>query len=140
MAVINFKSYSITKAVYSENKNFSQNENGKVHIQSKFDFEVIDNDSDSKTVVMWFKIEDNDNLPFNINVEINGEFDYNQDDDMDHGGFSNFRANALAILYPYLRNVVSQLTLMSNKFSSFILPTVNMYSVVRQHDKQDDVK
>lgn len=136
MAVINFKSYSITKANYNEVDGFVKPQDHEIHIQSKFDFKVIDNDSELKTVVLWFNIEDSDNLPFRINVEISGEFKYDKGQDHDDNGFGSFRANALAILYPYLRNVVSQLTLLSNKFPSFILPTVNMYAVVQKHDEE----
>lgn len=134
MAVINFNNYSITKANYNEVDSFVKPQDNEIHIQSKFDFKIIDNDSESKTVVLWFNVEDSDNLPFRINVEISGEFKYDKGQDHNDSGFDGFRANALAILYPYLRNVVSQLTLLSNKFPSFILPTVNMYAVVQKHD------
>ncbi|WP_273731456.1 protein-export chaperone SecB [Leuconostoc mesenteroides] len=140
MAVINFESYSITKAIYTEVNDFVKPKDNEIHIQSKFDFKIIDNSAESKTVVLWFNVEDSDNLPFRINVEISGEFKYDEGQNNAGSGFDKFRANALAILYPYLRNVVSQLTLLSNKFPSFILPTVNMYAVVKKHDEETSLK
>ncbi|MCM0582805.1 protein-export chaperone SecB [Weissella diestrammenae] len=75
-------------------------------------------------------------FPFKYNVLIQGEFDYVDSEDSDGIGFKAFRANALAILFPYLRTIVAQVTAIS-EFEAVTLPTINMIQYLENADLRE---
>ena len=55
------------------------------------------------------------NSPFKLEVAIEGKFKYTVEDDKDSVGAEQLLStNAVAILFPYLRSVVSSVTMLSN--------------------------
>ncbi|WP_407910874.1 hypothetical protein [Lactiplantibacillus brownii] len=74
-------------------------------------------------------------LPFSAMVEIEGSFDYHPDEDKTSKGITTFvRDNAVAILYPYARALIAQLTLSSNEFPGYNLPTINVPEALKLSD------
>lgn len=63
--------------------------------------------------------------PFNLYVSITGAFEVAESEEE-----INLVDNAVAILYPYLRSVVSSLTLAGN-ISSYVLPTMNINAFLK---------
>ncbi|UNQ06683.1 protein-export chaperone SecB [Enterococcus faecalis] len=80
---------------------------------------------------------DDEDCPFKLEVSLNGYFKYtvDKDDSKDVEQLKQLvTQNALAILYPYLRNVVSDVTLKSNRFPAYILPVMNIAELMKQND------
>ena len=63
--------------------------------------------------------------PFNMEVEISGFFELEGEDDI-----TRYEANAIAIMYPYLRAIVSTYTASAN-VSPVILPAINVNAMLK---------
>ena len=70
-----------------------------------------------------------ENAPFNMSVEIVGFFELEGDDDISH-----YEANAIAIMYPYLRAIISTYTSSANVMP-VILPAININAVLNNKSK-----
>lgn len=134
MAVLIFNNYRILKATYKRNLKFI--ESGKsIDFNPSFniDFEKKENNA---TIEIMVSVKDQ--LPFDIDVKVEGNFTYDPEQDTSKMGFDTLlKKNATAILYPYVRAIVTQLTSMSNEYPPLTLPTVNIGSMI---DDLDDKK
>lgn len=63
--------------------------------------------------------------PFNMEVEVSGFFELEGEDDI-----TKYEANAIAIMYPYLRAIVSTYTSAAN-VAPVILPAINVNAMLR---------
>ena len=69
-------------------------------------------------------------------MQIEGIFKYNAEEDEAKLGFDNLlKKNATAILFPYFRMVISQLTGMSGEYPALVLPTMNIGNLIDKQDK-----
>lgn len=64
--------------------------------------------------------------PFNMEVELIGYFELDGEDDI-----IRYEANAIAIMYPYLRAIVSTYTASAN-VSPVILPAINVNAMLKR--------
>lgn len=107
-----------------------------------FSFQV--NDEENKAVVVISLIAGevgNDEYPFYVEVEVEGYFDYNYKEDGIDAGFDNLlRNNCAAILYPYLRSTISNLTNLANDYPTYNLPTINIIKAIQNEEEQEDNK
>lgn len=75
-------------------------------------------------------------MPFKIECEVVGEFKYNADkNDTKISEEAIIKNNTVAILYPYIRQLISSLTQQSNEYPSYILPTINVGKVLDKNDQ-----
>ncbi len=127
---LKFLNYIVNSVSYRTND--KPNENGSW----KLNFDItnttkISKEKDKMTItlaVSVFKgIED---APFYIDVEITGYFELEGEDDI-----SKYEANAIAIMYPYLRAIVSNYTSSAN-VSSVILPAINVNAMLKRKNEQ----
>ena len=125
-AVIQFVGYRVTDISYSCNAAF---EFPRGEIAYKFNFSksaILISEKEMQENVrvnVFFSDDDNmDNAPYKLSVEIAGKFV------CDSEWQPHWETNALAILFPYLRNLVSMVTCNSGR-EPFILPTVNIASM-----------
>ena len=82
-------------------------------------------------VNLWHTIGDQ-NTDYKISVEINGQFEINEHWD------PSWETNMLAILFPYLRSIVSTVTSMTGR-EPIIIPTINIANAFRsESDKKID--
>lgn len=142
MAVINFDNYRVVEMVFYENSNFNENRNdGLIELETEFHFKFSLNDNENQAMVDISVIIGDHNsemYPFFLNVSAKGFFTYNATEDEHSGGFDTYlKGNALAILYPYLRQTVSMLTMMSNHYPAYIMPTINIANLLKQGDETD---
>ncbi len=72
------------------------------------------------------------NPPFTMKVDIAGYFGTMEEIDIEE----KYRANAIAILYPYLRAIVSTYTSSANVLP-IILPAVNINAMLEEQDKKN---
>lgn len=135
MAGLTFENYQVGKMVYEKNI-FFDFENNEIDLEPIFNVEI--NKTNEEAVVhIDFKVGSNkeEEYPFLIEVGINGLFVYN-DEEAEGIEFEEFlKTNAIAMLFPYLRQIVSNLSSQSNEFPTFILPVMNVSRYVEENGR-----
>ncbi|EGO5120362.1 protein-export chaperone SecB [Enterococcus faecalis] len=138
MATITFKEYYLDKITYKENENYNQESENPLKISTNFNSDILFS-KDNVLVSIEAELGDfgDEDCPFKLEVSLNGYFKYTVDKD-DSNDVEQLKQlvtqNALAILYPYLRNVVSDVTLKSNRFPAYILPVMNIAELMKKKD------
>lgn len=135
-SIMQFNGYDVLKIIYEKNLNKSQlREEYEVHPQ--FFKEVTQKDEDSFSVILGFKIESTDDNPFPFTTEIimEGKFQFIGSVEKDDK-IKLMNENSLAILFPYLRSVVSMVTVSANE-TALLLPTFNIINFFKEHDNED---
>lgn len=129
MAGISFEDYYVNDVSYKRNNSFD----GDRTVELKTDFYCIINiinDVDAE-VILSSKIGDSKiNSPFEITSNIVGCFTYNQEESKGTTFERFLSENAIAILFPYLRNLISDVSLKSNEFPSLVLPVINVVKLL----------
>ncbi|WP_271294666.1 protein-export chaperone SecB [Weissella confusa] len=132
MAVINFLDYQLTGLKYEKNYDFLEREDGNVGYEPVFNYSVSNTDYEKKLYEVKVSVGINaTEFPFVVSVDLVAQFNFDSENPDDN--FEDFLPNALAIVFPYLRSAVSQLSLMSNEYSALQFPTVNLYQLIQQN-------
>lgn len=130
-SILEFDNYLVNRAVYFLNPNFIHNEDSS-GLDVNFDIhaKVVSEGNDIQVSLKAdIGDEHNPNCPFIIEVGITGFFSTNEKNDG-----TDFSANMLAILFPYLRSIISELSVKSNIFPDYRLPLMNLYSFLKEND------
>ncbi|MCT3437622.1 hypothetical protein HCY47_03245 [Limosilactobacillus fermentum] len=138
MVVLEFKGYHILKMEYERNLKFNSKED-EASFNPNINISFHKNSDKEANVVLGFSSKDE--LPFNVDVQIEGMFKYNAEEDEAKLGLDNLlKKNATAILFPYFRMVISQLTGMSGEYPALVLPTMNIGNLIDRQDKEQYIK
>lgn len=140
MAVIEFKGYKVVKYKYERNEGFIRNPEEKISVESDLNAEtkISKNEAFISMAVVVGSLEDTSS-PFRVETLIKGYFEYNFEEDEGQIGFKNFlEVNGVAILYPYLRSLISNITNMSNEFPGYNMPTINVHEVLKESKEKND--
>lgn len=133
MAALEFNNYRVDKLSYVRNKSFkkkSQTINLSPKISTNFD--IKENKILLSLNVVIGSTEDK-KVPFQAECYLTGIFIYHHEEDKAESGIDEFiQNNAVAILYPYVRELISNLTKDSNEFSTYILPTINVADILKK--------
>lgn len=124
---ISFEHYEVTKIKYEANKQCHGNE-------FQMDFDV---DSNSYIVedgnlmiieltVIIFPDAVQNNYPFEMSISLKGYFE-----NKSNGDIKRYEPNAIAILYPYIRAIVSTYTSVAN-ITPVNLPTININKMLKK--------
>lgn len=117
---LRFLNYTVNKVNFELNDNFDNNGQKIRH-----DFNIghsIEIEDNKMLVTIQLNVFPNmkeNNYPFSIDLEVSGLFQVSGDEP------EKYEINALAILYPYLRSLVSTYTANSN-VSTLVLPPINI--------------
>ena len=131
MAVISFENYRVLELSYKRKTDIKKT--NTINLKPKI-FNKINIDNSQKRATVRLGVVIDEEVPFKLKVEIEGTFLYDVKEDPNKIGFKNLlNTNAVAILYPYLRSLVSSLTGMSNEFAQLILPTVNIAQMLKDN-------
>lgn len=138
MVAIKFENYVVNNINYTRNDGYD-NESGNIEISPSF-FAKIYYANTRAIVEINVEINNNqDNAPFILEASVSGFFELGDDEFEENHDMSELKqmlsSNALAILYPYVRNLVSDITLKSNEFPALTLPLINFVDLVREEDK-----
>lgn len=137
MAILEFENYVVNTMSYSKNENFDR-QNSEINLKPAIsaDFNKKDDIINVKLTVLIGSLEDK-KKPFRIECEVIGKFKYNTDkNDTEISEESIIKNNTVAILYPYIRQLVSSLTQQSNEYPSYILPTINVAKALEKEDQK----
>ena len=115
--------------------NYKVNMNANKEGTYKFNFDInnttkISKEKDKMTITLSANVfKGVDDAPFYIDVEITGYFEIEGKEDI-----SKFEPNAIAIMYPYLRSIISTYTASAN-VAPVILPAINVIAMLKRKDK-----
>lgn len=130
-SILRFDNYIVDRAVFKNNPEFEGDE-----IDIQFDIEPqfqISEKKDSMIVLLEvdiFKDAIQNNYPFEMSIALVGMFQLEGMDD----NIEKFKMNAVAILYPYVRSLVTSFTANSN-ITPLILPTINVNKLIKEKNK-----
>lgn len=128
--VIVFNNYRVKNVIFELNSEYNQEE-----VNIDFDIKAnvkISENSDSMIVEMKlniFKDAIEKHYPFTMELVIEGMFTINPEEK--GNVIEKYQGNAMAILFPYARSLVSTYTANSN-VSALILPTININKYLKK--------
>lgn len=122
---IKFLDYRVSKVEFYLNK--SEKQSNELNVEVSSDKEV---DKELKNMLVELNVEigDKDESPFFMSICLEGLFELSQDY-LDYD-INLFYSNALSILYPYVRAIVSTYTAGAN-IKPVILPTINIKKMLK---------
>ncbi|MEH6888453.1 protein-export chaperone SecB [Bacillus sp. JJ864] len=130
LAKLQFKDYHVMNMSYKFNPYNAEEEN----LSPDFSYNIQKNSEDPKQAIvsLTFHIGDEtlEDSSIYVSVTIAGEFEVFDEDDEEQIDML-YKVNAIAILYPYLRSIVSEITSKGTS-SPIILPTMNIAAMFNQ--------
>lgn len=136
-SVLRFEKYIVKEIFYKTNEKCKK----KREIELDFDFDTdmyLDVDNNKLVVQLSadiFRDAQKNNYPFEMKVSINGYF--SMDTKVENIDVRMFEQNAIAILFPYLRAIVSTYTANAN-VAPVLLPAMNINAYMRKKYKNGE--
>ncbi|MFT9078565.1 protein-export chaperone SecB [Ethanoligenens sp.] len=130
-----FLGYQVDKIHFEVNKEYKAITKKGVPLLPSFSRKIAREENGVYQVKLEFKIfpaESDENMPISLETSITGRFALQSDD------INLVRHNAVAILFPYLRSLVSFITLNAN-VAPLVLPIVNTTELFDKSDDEKDV-
>ena len=122
---IKFLDYRVSKVEFYLNKTEKQSNELNEEVSSD---KEVDKELKNMLVELNVEIGDKDESPFFMSICLEGLFELSQDY-LDYD-INLFYSNALSILYPYVRAIVSTYTAGAN-IKPVILPTINIKKMLK---------
>lgn len=132
-SVLRFLTYKVNEVTLKCNEEFvEKNEGTPINLSIIPTIKVEDKKMDITLKVEIFKNARENNYPFEMIVEITGFFETEGESP------DKFVKNAIAILYPYVRAIVSTYTASAN-VNPLILPAINVNKLIedQENNKED---
>jgi len=130
-SVISFLNYIIKDLAFSANPDFKPKDDNMIELGLSLSHSAeIDFDTHSAAIGLGCKVSKGPegNQPFNMVIELVGFFSFSSDIDRERAA-RLLRINTTAILFPYLRAIVSTVTALSG-FGGVILPIFNVQKML----------
>lgn len=127
---LKFNKYVVNKIIFKNNDNFKQ-DSERMSIDFNIHKSIVkkNNNMEVKLFTQIFSKAEENNYPFEMEVVLTGYFtEINNKEDV------NFEPNAIAILYPYIRAIVSTYTASAN-VNALILPAINVNKLIEEQNK-----
>lgn len=119
-SVFQFKKYIVKSIEFIGNEDYRFNEETELDIEFDHSIEVENNAMEVELSAFIFREANIQECPFKMSVCIKGYFELKTEDDV-----TKFKINAIAILFPYLRAIISSYTANANIYP-IILPSINI--------------
>ncbi len=135
-SVLRFIDYFINKIEFYNNEDFEEMP-VSIDLSITRKIEYINDEDNTFLVTLDTRIFENaskNNYPFSMNISITGIFEIDDNNAKDKENFAE--VNSIAILFPYLRSIVSTYTANAN-VHPLILPPINVVRMI-QGDKESD--
>lgn len=134
---LTLKKYIVKTMNFSINEEFQFNQGKTISINPEFKRQVRKVDNDTATVNLGFCINNEKNdMPFSMEIDIEGLFHLENWEQPEQ--LPIITSNAIAILFPYLRSLVSMVTANAN-ISPYVLPVMNITALFgREAESEDD--
>lgn len=129
---LKFINYIVKNVQFTYNQHQMENKSWKLTFNFKNTTKINEEKNKMEIALATDIFKDVEDAPFNMSVEIVGYFELDGEDDISH-----FEANAIAIMYPYLRAIISTYTSAANVMP-IILPAININAVLNNNNKEDN--
>lgn len=128
-SVLKFIRYEVNEIYFKKNINFKSNKEGTpIDLKIKPTIDVKDKNMNITLQIIIFENSEQNNKPFEMKINLTGQF-------IAEGcNPEEFKANAIAILYPYVRSIVSTYTANAN-ITPLILPTINVNKLIKDQEE-----
>ena len=137
MSSLQFKDYFLNEVSYRRNPSFDQT-NSTINLKPELSAQILIKKSENLAYVNLSTRQGNINLEdsaFEIIIDIVGQFSFIHDEKEFDIDFETFlKENGLAILWSYIRPMVSDMITRGNEFPNFILPVVNVKKMLDEND------
>ena len=128
--------YHVKTIKFSVNEDFCFPENEQVSISPEFQREITKIDDNHACVSLKFSIDnEKGDMPFSIFADISGLFELKKKKKPD--SLPLIKSNAVAILFPYLRSLITMVTANAN-IPPYTLPVMNIAAMFDQNDNQEN--
>jgi len=132
---LRFIDYNVNTIMFNTNKEF---EDKPLNVKFNIDrfVEYLDDEDNTMLVTLDINIFENaekNNFPFSLSVNVTGIFELENVHVDDRVSFAE--VNAVAILFPYIRALVSTFTANAN-VPPLILPPINVVSLIENQDNR----
>ena len=127
---LRFEKYIVKRVNFEYNEEF-KDDSANLDIDIDKNIEYIKNKMIVTLEVNLFSKTEK-RYPFRMNVEVKGFFEIENNDEN-----INFEPNAIAILYPYVRAIVSTYTSNANVMP-LILPSINVNKLLEEKEKEKE--
>lgn len=125
--------FEVDKLHFDLNENYRQDSEQVISLEPKLTVSIMDGESEEKVkkvTISCYIFEDAEkrNLPFTCSAQVSGIFkaeENSSEESIEH----IFKYNATAILLPYLRAAISQLTCLAEK-RPVRIPIINVYDLI----------
>jgi len=136
VAVLEFASYRVKNMDYQRNEKYKISDE-KIVMNPQISREInVDKNRIYVTLNVVVGSIADEKSPFQVTCSVIGTFDYRPKEDGAETGLDQLvRVNAVAILYPYVRSIITMLTATSNEYPSYIMPTINVSKVLASQEK-----
>ena len=129
---LKFINYIVNKVKFKSNKTH----NDKKVWRLLFDITnstKVNEERDKMEIILKISVfKKKKKAPFNMEVEVSGFFELEGEDDI-----TRYEANAIAIMYPYLRAIVSTYTASAN-VAPVILPAINVNAMLKRKKEENN--
>jgi len=133
MAGIKFNDYITSKIYYERNPNFIYKD--RLNVNPFYECEITENELEASVKLKArVGLEKDPDIPFSMEIEIIGFFEYIPEESEDIGFEDYLMTNSIAILFPYLRAVIADITARSNEFPALNLPVANISKMMSDQD------
>lgn len=131
-SVLKFNKYIVNNIIFKNNKDFEEHKDLTIDLAIKHQVKEDNGRMEVNLITSVFKNAKENNYPFEIEVDITGYFEIKDKDDK-----IDFKPNAIAILYPYVRAIISNYTVNANVFP-VIIPAINVNKLIEEQSKKDN--
>ena len=114
-----FLNYVVDSVVFKNNPDF-EGDSTKLEFHPSVEFNIDGNDMLVFLTIDLFNDAHKNNYPFEMSVSVVGYFKLMSDEDVE-----KYKANAVAVLFPFVRSIISTYTVAAN-INPLILPTINI--------------
>lgn len=128
-SVLSFESFIVDKITFTTNSDFKPIEEIEVDFTLSSRFAIDDNNAKVTLFCSIFKDPEKENKPFSLEVILSGLFEF-EELISDEEKKKLLEVNATAILFPYLRVLVSTIV-SSSGFPTLILPIINVNDFIQ---------
>ena len=129
---LSLSKYIVKNIKFSINEEFQFDRDVTIELHPEFTRNIRKIDNNNALVNLIFCIKDeNSNLPFSIEVDIEGLFHL---ENWEHPELVSLMVtNSVAILFPYLRSLVSVITANAN-ISPYVIPVMNINALFDRNE------
>ena len=122
-----FERYVVNKVIFTRNENYDLEQKTSIQFSISKSVKKKDNKMEITLNTKIFENAEKNNYPFEMDVQITGFFVIENEKNI------NFEPNAVAILYPYIRAIVSTYTANAN-VNALILPPINVNNLFKNEN------